>query len=100
MKALVIAEDGLKIDTAYIAQLTGEEVSLNSANPDGVSIFMCGTPIPEQDWDWVAMLGDCLAEIKPPIDLNLSLDQDPIAQVIEAVMALKEGMVVDESPGD
>lgn len=100
VRALAIVDIELKIDVKFISSSLNEEVTLNSVNQEGLSIYECGTPIPEEQWDWVAKIGECQAEIRPPIDLTIPLDDDPVGTLISAVSAVREGMVVDESVGE
>lgn len=99
MKALAIVDRDQKLDVKFISSSLNEEVTLNSVNPDGLSIYECGSVIPQEAWDWVAKIGECMAEL-PPIDLEIPLDDDPIGTLISAVSGLREGMVIDESIGE
>lgn len=100
MKVLAIVDIDLKVDVKYISQAVSEEVTLNSVSNDGVSIFVCGTPIPETNWDWVAKIGTCMAEISVPIDLDISIDEDPIGNLIAAISAVQDGQANDEDLGE
>jgi len=100
MKALAIVDLELKVDVKFISSSLNEEVTLNSVNQDGLSIYECGSSIPEEQWDWIAKVGECQAELPNPIDLTIPLDEDPIGTLISAVSAVREGMVIDESIGE
>lgn len=100
MKILVIADQDLKIDKSYISNVLKEEVTLNSVSQDGVSIFECGTPIPQEEWDWIGLVGTCNApmEIEPEVEIPLS--DDPVGNLITALAAVLENMDVDESESE
>ena len=100
MRALAIVDLELKVDVKFISSSLNEEVTLNSVNQDGLSIYECGSAIPAEEWDWVAKVGECMAELPNPIDLAIPLDEDPIGTLISAVSAIREGMVIDESIGE
>jgi hypothetical protein len=99
-KILIIADQELKIEKTFIENAIKDEVTLNSVNPDGVSIFVCGTPIPQEHWDWVALVGNCLQDLNVTVDIEIPLDDDPIGNVISAIMAVKEGQDTDEAIGE
>lgn len=92
MKILVIAGNEIDIQVGYLEAQLQEEVRLNSVSQDGVSIYSCGTPLPQDDdWDWVATIGKCLAESTVPVNMDLSAEEDPIGSLLSAIMAVKEG---------
>lgn len=101
MKVLVIVQHDLDIQVGYISSQLNEDVKLNSVTEDGVSIFQCGTPLPDvNDWDWVAQVGTCTAEVKVPVEVQISSDGDYVGDLIAAVMAVKEGQDTDEALGE
>lgn len=100
MKILVIVDQDLQIDTSYISTQLKEEVTLNSISPDGVSIFQCGRPLPQNEWDWIGMVGTCNAPMDIDVEVEIPLQEDPIGNLITALAAVLEGMETDEAIGE
>jgi hypothetical protein len=100
MKILIIVDQELRVEKQFIENAIKEEVTLNSVTQDGVSIFQCGKAIPEEQWDWVGQVGNCLMENGVTVDVEIPLEEDPIGNLISAIMAVKEGMDTDEAIGE
>lgn len=97
---LVIADLELKVDVEVLKDLLKEEVTLNSVSPDGISVFECGTAVPKEEWDFVALLGNCLMEMDFNIDVTFPLEDDPIGNLVNAIAAVQEGQDTDEAIGE
>jgi hypothetical protein len=99
-KILVVTDLQFKVDVEVLKDMVKEDVSLNSVNPDGITIFECGEAVPKEDWDFVVLIGNCLMEMDFTIDITIPLEDDPMGNLIAAISTVKEGQETDEAIGD
>ena len=98
---LVIVDNEFSIETQVLENQLKEEVTRNSVSQDGVSLFECGTPVPQGiEWDWVGLIGTCTADIGYPIDVEIPLEEDPVGNLITALAAVLEDQDNDIAIGE
>lgn len=87
LRFLVIIGLDEKLDLKKLADITKEEVKHNQSSDEGISVFDCGVPIPELDWDTIVLVGNCVMESKPgmrPTSI-IKPGEDALGEIVELV---------------